>query len=152
MSLPSPLTSSDEMLVHRGREKVRVAAGLHRQVWINGTTLFADVHIINSSRKQIRKIELHLEQIILLYRHAAASTLEQSASQARLFDETERTTICKSIVKQHSLGWPGVAPHSSDLRTCSIDVPRGHATIKCSECPLSTSTASATADSNRQVF
>ena len=133
VSLPSPLTSSDEILVHRGREKVTVAAGLHRQVWVNGTTLFADVHIVNSSRKHIKKVELRLEQIILFYRHAAASTLEQSASQARLFDETERTTVCKSVVKYHNLGWPGVAPYSTDLRTCSVDLPRGFATIKCSK-------------------
>ncbi|KAL9053533.1 MAG: hypothetical protein Q9162_004700 [Coniocarpon cinnabarinum] len=133
VSLPSPLTSSDELLVHRGKEKITVAAGLHRQVWVNGTTLFADVHIVNKSRKHIKRLELHLEQIILFYRHAAASTLEQSASQARLFDATERMTICKTIVKQSSLGWLGVPAYSTDLRTCSIDLPRGHATVKCNK-------------------
>lgn len=132
MSLPSPLTSSDEIVLHRGRDRVKVTAGLHRQVWVNGTTLFADVHIVNNSRKNIRRVEIHLEQIILFYRHAAASTLEMSASQARLFDETERSTICKSVIKNNTQGWAGVPPFSTDLRTCSIDLPRGYATIKCS--------------------
>ena len=132
VSLPSPLTSSDEILLQKGREKVVVTAGLHRQVWVNGTTLFADVHIDNHSRKAIKRIDLQLEQIILFYRHAAASTLEMSASQARLFDETERSTVCKSTIKQNSQGWAGIPPFSSDLRTCSIDLPRGYATIKCS--------------------
>ena len=117
----------------QGRERIKVTAGLHRQVWVNGTSLFADVHIMNNSRKKINKVELQLEQIILFYRHAAASTLEMSASQARLFDETERSTICKSVIKQRTQGWAGVPPFSADLRTCSLDLPRGYATIKCSQ-------------------
>lgn len=71
MSLPSPLTASDEYVSLRGdgREKVTVTAGLHRQVWVSGTNLFADVHIVNNSRKNIKKLELQLERIILCYRH-----------------------------------------------------------------------------------
>lgn len=71
MSLPSPLTASDEYIPSRGngREKITVTAGLHRQVWVSGTDLFADVHIVNNSHKPIKKLELQLERVILCYRH-----------------------------------------------------------------------------------
>jgi len=71
MSLPSPLTASDEWI--KAREStldiVRVTAGLHRQVWVSGTSIYVDVHIANNSRKMIKKIELQLERDILCYKH-----------------------------------------------------------------------------------
>lgn len=71
MSLPSPLTASDEYTKPRGSalEIVRVTAGLHRQVWVSGTTIFVDVHIVNNTRKRIKKLELNLERDILCYNH-----------------------------------------------------------------------------------
>lgn len=71
MSLPSPLTTSDEWIKPRENtlEVVRVTAGLHRQVWVSGTSIYVDVHIANHSRKTIRKIELRLERDILCYNH-----------------------------------------------------------------------------------
>jgi hypothetical protein len=71
MSLPSPLTASDEYIkTHSNRlDIVRVTAGLHRQVWVSGTSIYADVHIMNNSRKTIKKIELQLERDILFYKH-----------------------------------------------------------------------------------
>ena len=71
MSLPSPLTASDERAVSRGTsvEIVRVTAGLHRQVWVSGTSIFTDVHIANRTRKTIKKLELQLERDILFYKH-----------------------------------------------------------------------------------
>lgn len=71
MSLPSPLTASDDYTSSRGdgREKITMTAGLHRQVWVSGTSLFTDVHIANNSRKSIKKLELQVERIILCYRH-----------------------------------------------------------------------------------
>lgn len=75
MSLPSPLTASDEWV--RPRESaldiVRVTAGLHRQVWVSGTSIYVDVHIANNSRKMIKKIELQLERDILCYKHVCDS-------------------------------------------------------------------------------
>ena len=129
VSLPSPLTASDEYAIHRshGCERIIVTGGLHRQVWVSGTNIFADVHIINNSRKTL---ELQLERIILCYRHSAAATLEMSASQARLFDQLERSIVCRMALKRGSQGWNGVLPHSSDLRTCQLELPRGHSTIK----------------------
>jgi len=71
MSLPSPLTASDEYVkLHNTRlELVRLTAGLHRQVWVSGSTIYVDVHILNNSRKTIKRIELQLERDILCYKH-----------------------------------------------------------------------------------
>ncbi|KAB8343190.1 hypothetical protein FH972_022780 [Carpinus fangiana] len=135
VSLPSPLTASDEYALQRGNghEKITVTAGLHRQVWVSGTNIFADVHIINNSRRVVKRLELQLERIVLCYRHAAAATLEMSASQARLFDQLERTIVCKHVMKAGDQGWNGVLPHSVDIRTCDLELPRGHATVKCNK-------------------
>ncbi|KAJ9637312.1 hypothetical protein H2199_007599 [Coniosporium tulheliwenetii] len=134
MSLPSPLTASDEYQKARetSTETIKVTAGLHRQVWVSGTTIFVDIHIANHSRKTVRKIELQLERDILFYKHAAASTMEKSASQARIFDSNERFTLTKNTIKAGTTHcWNGVAAHSSELRTCDLELPRGHATVKC---------------------
>ncbi|XPS81203.1 hypothetical protein M3J09_013143 [Ascochyta lentis] len=76
MSLPSPLTASDEWVKPRDTvlEVVRVTAGLHRQVWVSGTSIYVDVHIANNSRKAIKKIELQLERDILCYKHVCLAT------------------------------------------------------------------------------
>jgi hypothetical protein len=75
MSLPSPLTASDEYVKPRDNtvEIVRVTAGLHRQVWVSGTSIYVDVHIANNSRKMIKKIELQLERDILCYKHVCSA-------------------------------------------------------------------------------
>jgi hypothetical protein len=62
---------------------------------------------------------------------AAATTLETSASQARIFDSNERSILNKSVIKSGAQGWNGVLSHSSDTRTCDLELPRGHATVKC---------------------
>ncbi|KAF2101892.1 hypothetical protein NA57DRAFT_35010 [Rhizodiscina lignyota] len=133
MSLPSPLTASDEYIRHRESsiETIRVTAGLHRQVWVSGTNIFVDVHIANHSRKVIKRVELQLERDILCYKHAAAATLEKSASQARIFDSNERIILTKVAFKQGVGNWNGVPAHSTDVRTYDLELPRGHATVKC---------------------
>jgi len=77
MSLPSPLTASDEWIKPRETtvEVVRVTAGLHRQVWVSGTSLYVDVHVGNNSRKLVKKIELQLERDILCYKHVCYASL-----------------------------------------------------------------------------
>ncbi|KAF2634897.1 hypothetical protein P280DRAFT_412896 [Massarina eburnea CBS 473.64] len=133
MSLPSPLIASDEWVKPRDTtvEVVKVTAGLHRQVWVSGTSIYVDVHIANNSRKMIKKIELQLERDLLCYKHAAASTMEKSASQARIFDSNERTILSKSLIKHGAAGWHGVPAHQTHIRTCDLEVPRGHGTVKC---------------------
>ena len=71
MSLPSPLTASDERTISRGSsfEIIKMTAGLHRQVWVSGTSIFTDIHVANNSRKAIKKLELQLERDILFYKH-----------------------------------------------------------------------------------
>ena len=72
-SLPSPLTASDEQAFPRTGllETAKLTAGLHRQVWVSGSSIFVDVHIANGSRKTIRKLDLSLERDILCYRHVS---------------------------------------------------------------------------------
>ncbi|KAL5468622.1 hypothetical protein PMIN07_002674 [Paraphaeosphaeria minitans] len=57
--------------------------------------------------------------------------MEKSASQARIFDSNEKSILSKAIIKQGAAGWHGVPAHSSHVRTCDLEVPRGHATVKC---------------------
>lgn len=73
-SLPSPLTASDEQSFSRNglMETAKITAGLHRQVWVSGSSIFVDVHIANGSRKTIKKLELSLERDILCYRHVCS--------------------------------------------------------------------------------
>jgi hypothetical protein len=73
MSLPSPLTASDEYVRYRDGppETVKVTAGLHRQVWVSGTSVFVDVHIANGMERPIRRLDLQLERDILCYRRVS---------------------------------------------------------------------------------
>jgi hypothetical protein len=73
MSLPSPLTVSDEYFYHRDcpAESVKVTAGLHRQVWVSGTNIFVDIRIANNYKKSIKRLELQLERDILCYKHVS---------------------------------------------------------------------------------
>lgn len=57
--------------------------------------------------------------------------MEKSAGQARIFDNNERSILSKSMVKQGAAGWHGVDSHQTQIRTCDLEVPRGHATVKC---------------------
>src|SRR5258708_5423894 len=56
--------------------------------------------------------------------------MEKPASQARIFDSNERSILSKTTVKQGT-GWNGVAAHTTHLRTCDLELPRRHATVKC---------------------
>ena len=133
MSLPSPLTASDELAMSRTskHESLKVTAGLHRQVWVSGCSIFVDVHISNRCHKAVKRLELTLERDVLCYKHAAAATMEKSASQARIFESNEQTILAKSIFKSGCIGWNGVDSHASDTRTCELELPRGHATVRC---------------------
>ncbi len=52
----------------------------------------------------------------------------------RIFDSNERSILSKSLIKQGSSGWHGVSAHQTYIRTCDLEVPRGHATVKCGMC------------------
>ncbi|KAK5122201.1 hypothetical protein LTR85_004111 [Meristemomyces frigidus] len=132
-SLPSPLTASDELHLPRagGLESIKITAGLHRQVWVSGSTIFVDVHIANKCHKLVRRLDLSLERDILCYKHAAASTREKSAGQARIFESNHQTMVAMSSLRTGTNGWNGVEPHTSETRTCDLELPRGHATVRC---------------------
>lgn len=57
--------------------------------------------------------------------------MEKSASQARIFDSNEKSILSKSTIKSGMAGWHGVPAHSTHIRTCDLEVPRGHGTVKC---------------------
>lgn len=129
-SLPSPLLAADSLcLAHFGEgQHIRLTAGLHRQVWVNGGRIFVDIHVANNSSKIIKKIEVQLEKTLLWYTHAAAGTVEKSASHLRLPRKSDSEVIKTTAIKK-SKEWSGVPPFSSEVRTCEIPVPYGHVTI-----------------------
>lgn len=57
--------------------------------------------------------------------------MEKSAGQARIFDSNERSILSKALVKHGTAGWHGVVAQQTHLRTCDLEIPRGHATVKC---------------------
>ncbi|KAH9843327.1 Arrestin (or S-antigen), C-terminal domain [Teratosphaeria destructans] len=132
-SLPSPLTAADELRMPRTSitESVKVTAGLHRQVWVSGSTIFVDVHIVNKSRKAVKRLDLSLERDILLYKHSVATTRENSADHARVFESNHQSMAAITSLKSGTNGWNGVDAHSSATRTCDLELPKGHATIRC---------------------
>ncbi|KAI9833032.1 MAG: hypothetical protein M1819_003864 [Sarea resinae] len=116
VSLPSPLTASDECSA--------------RRVWVSGTSLFVDVHVANHSEKAIKRLEAQLERIILVYKCSPAATLGRSTSHMRTSDHLEKEVVSRVVIKRGSAGWSGIDPHTTDTRTCELEVPRGHATVK----------------------
>ncbi|ETN38117.1 uncharacterized protein HMPREF1541_07741 [Cyphellophora europaea CBS 101466] len=129
-SLPSPLLATDSLTVSQSPDiqTVRVTAGLHRQTWVNGSVIFVDVHIINQSSRTIKKIEVQLEKTTLWYTHAAAGTVEKSASHLRLPKRSDTEVVNTTTIKKNK-DWAGVIPHSSEVRTSPLEIPRGHVTI-----------------------
>jgi hypothetical protein len=57
--------------------------------------------------------------------------MEKSAGQARIFDSNERSILSKATVKYGAAGWHGVSAHQTHMRTWDVEVPGGHATVKC---------------------
>ncbi|KAK0929721.1 hypothetical protein LTR91_001237 [Friedmanniomyces endolithicus] len=132
-SLANPLTATDEMVLPRtnGFERIKLTAGLHRQVWVSGSTLFVDLYVLNKTHKHVKRLDLNLERDILCYKHAAAATRERSANQARVFESNHHSVIATDTLRIGSSGWSGIEPHASETRTCVLELPRGHATVKC---------------------
>lgn len=132
-SLASPLVASDELSLQRWAttETLSLTAGLHRQVWVSGGSIFVDLHISNKTHKPVKRVELYLERDVLCYKHAAAATLEKTSGQARISESNDRMILAKSTHREDSDGWSGTEAYTSDARTCELLVPRGHATVKC---------------------
>ncbi|KZF22161.1 hypothetical protein L228DRAFT_261373 [Xylona heveae TC161] len=129
IALPSPLSASDETIARRSHpsEKIQLTAALHRQVWISGTSIFVDVHIVNRTHKWIKKLDIELQRNISFYKNTPASTLDKTVHHLRASDFTEKEIAARGTIKK---GWKGVAPLTNELRTCELEVPRGHSTVK----------------------
>lgn len=132
-SLPSPLVASDELSLQRWgtMETLNLTAGLYRQVWVSGSSIFVDVHISNKTHKPIKRVDLSLERAILCYKHAAAATLQNVSGHTRISESSDRLILTRSMQKHDSEGWTGTEAYTSDARTCELQIPRGHATVKC---------------------
>lgn len=134
-SLPSPLIASDELSLQRWStvETLSLTAGLYRQVWVSGGSIFVDLHISNKTHKPVKRVELSLERDVLCYKHAAVATLEKASgqAQARISESNDRMILAKSTHREDCDGWSGTEAYTSDARTCELLVPRGHATVKC---------------------
>ena len=131
MNLPDPLTAADEIYFSRfgTHDMIKLTAGIHRQIWVSGVALFVDVHISNSSQKTVKRLELQLERAVTFYHHAAASTDAEVASHLRLPDRTEKAVVARCSSNRQHHGWQGIPPQSQDVRTYSLDIPPGLATI-----------------------
>jgi hypothetical protein len=129
-SLPSPLIASDEMQLPGVLQthSVKLTAGIHRQTWVDGANIFVDVHVLNNSTKIIKRLEIQLEKMTLFFAHAAAGTSEKSVQHLRLPSRKENELIARVVVKKDRF-WKGVAPNSSEVRTCELEIPKGHVTI-----------------------
>lgn len=129
-SLPTPLLATEQLSIpHKVQpQNIKLTAGLHRQTWVNGAMIFVDIHVMNNSFKTLKKIELQLEKTTLWYSHAAAGTTERSATHLRLPKRSDSEIVCSSTIKK-SKDWKGVPSKTSEVRTCDIEVPRGHVTI-----------------------
>jgi hypothetical protein len=132
-SLPSPLIASDELSLQRWNtiETLNLTAGLYRQVWVSGSSIFVDLHVSNKTHKPVKRVELSLERDILCYKHAAAAPPEKASGQARISESNDRLILAKTTHKTDCDGWSGTEAYTSDARTCELLVPRGHATVKC---------------------
>ncbi|MCJ1301453.1 hypothetical protein MMC08_004253 [Hypocenomyce scalaris] len=131
VSLPNPLTAYDELLFPGGdgHQAIKITAGLHRQTWVSGIPMFVDVHISNTSRKTIKRIELQLEKATVYFDSAGAATNCEATNHLRLPDRTEKEIVHRAVVKKSRHGWEGIRPQSHEAQTRDLDVPGGLVTI-----------------------
>ncbi len=130
-SLPNPLLATEQLSFPHGAitHIIKLTAGLHRQTWVNGAMIFVDVHVMNNSSKTLKKIEVQLEKSTLWYSHAAAGTTQKRATHLRLPKRSDSEIVCTSVFKKHK-DWKGIPSHTSEVRTCDLEIPRAHATIR----------------------
>ncbi|KAK5102551.1 hypothetical protein LTR70_000409 [Exophiala xenobiotica] len=130
-SLPNPLVATETLDLPDmpGPQSVKLTAGLHRQTWVSGNSIFVDLHIINRSWRTLRKLELQLQRSTVWYEHAAAGTGDKNANHLRLPKKQENDTIKTAVVKKGTKDWTGTPPDTTEIRTCHIQVPQGHVTV-----------------------
>lgn len=129
-SLPKPLIATEtiELPNMPGPQTVKLTAGLHRQMWVSGNSLFVDLHIINKCHRTLKRLELQIQRSTLWYTHAAAETGSKNASHLRVPRKQEHDIINNEVVKK-AKHWNGTPPNTSEVRTCHVQIPQGHVTI-----------------------
>ena len=130
-SLPKPLIATETLDLPDmpGPQSVKLTAGLHRQTWVSGNSIFVDIHLINRSPRTLRKLELQLQRSTLWYEHAAAGTGEKNANHLRVPKKQDNDIVNTAVVKKASKDWVGTPPNTTEIRTCHIQVPQGHVTV-----------------------
>ena len=124
VNLPSPLTASDELHFSNTNTSlpIRLTAGLHRQAWISGYTLFVDIQVENRSNRDVNKIEVSLEKTTVIYSFPPASANVGPAEALDIPDRCERSLVAKSVFK----GASDIVPaHTEAARTRRLEVPAG---------------------------
>ena len=124
VNLPSPSTASEELNFSNTDSPlpIRLTAGLHRQTWISGYTLFVDIQVDNRSNRDVNKIEVSLEKTTLIYSFPPPSTKVGAAETFRVPDRCERSLVAKSVLK----GARDIVPaHTEVTRTQRLEVPTG---------------------------
>jgi len=131
INLPNPLTAYDELELPSVGEtgSIKLTAGLHRQTWLSGISIWVDVHISNTTKKTVRKMEVQLEKVTLFYDHSGASAIAEDTVHLRLPDRKDMQIVSSWVLKKSSRGWKGVVPKSSEARTIEVDVPKGLVTV-----------------------
>jgi hypothetical protein len=131
VNLSSPLTTSDELDFTKAGEihTLGVTAGVHRQTWVAGNSIFVDVHVLNNSPKTIKKISLQIEKVTSYFDSCATATNEGTAEYLRVPDHSEKRVVAYRTTKKEDGVWQGISPGSLDERTCYLDIPQGLVTI-----------------------
>ena len=112
-------------------QTVKLTAGLHRQTWISGYLIFVDMHIVNRSSKDVKKVELQLEKTTQFHDYTAPSTSAGVADGLRLPDHRQTEIVVR---KDLGDGFQGVHSLSEDFRTCQLALPTGLVSIETGVC------------------
>ena len=132
VNLKHPLSVSDGLNLSRksNAHVIKLTAGLHRQTWISGYPVFIDVHIENRSNRDVRKLELQLEKVVLFHDYSAPSTATKPNDTLRVPDHVQKEIVASAQVTD---GWQSVLAMSQDFRTCQMELPTGLASIETGE-------------------
>ncbi|MCJ1274303.1 hypothetical protein MMC21_002098 [Puttea exsequens] len=129
VNLQDPLLVSDTLYLSKkqGGQRVILVAGLHRQTWISGYTIYLDIHIENKSNRTVKKVELQLERVTLYHHYSAASTGTKSAEMLRIPDHLSKDLVVR---RELSDDFVGVRAGAEDFRTCQLQIPTGLVSIE----------------------
>ena len=135
VNMPRPLVASDSIQFIRKNtfQELRLIAGVHRQTWVSGSPLYANVYISNKTAKHVKKIDISLEKVTSFYNHSSATTGSPTTEQLSMPEKTYREVVARQVTKADTRfvrhGWMGTSPQSQDESTCTLVVPTGLVTV-----------------------